>query len=496
MIRPCFILCGVLLLWSYTPSHALDFDWQYQQVDCTVRIPHGYDAICGVLTVPENRSVQTERTLDLAVMRVFSTSRQPAADPLLYITGGPGSALLTNVRNMVNLGPLDGFLEARDMIFMDTRGTGESTPTLYCMDAFDIEDLYGANDSSDAYQDAFLSGMQACRDELVASGLDLSAYRTTETAADIEALRQALGIQTWNLMGVSYGSKVALTVARDYPTPIRSLILDAVYPLEVNILRDYMINAEQAFAALFAACEVQTRCARLYGDLRASFYEVYERLNADPFEARIYTRRYGSMTVTFTGTRMYQWAFSWLYQPHLIRELPYHIQSMQRGDYEEFIYRSVRGAGSGSNGLYWAVQCNEEYAFASDEDLQAVLNSYAHLSEVISSASMMGLIDPICDVWGAAEPDAIDNMPVISDVPALLLTGQFDPITPLAWAQQGASGLSNSYVYEIPAVGHSAVFWSDCGAEIALQFVDAPQQAPDTACIAATQPLRFEPPRR
>jgi pimeloyl-ACP methyl ester carboxylesterase len=77
----------------------------------------------------------------------------------------------------------------------------------------------------------------------------------------------------------------------------------------------------------------------------------------------------------------------------------------------------------------------------------------------------------------------IEKEPVVSNLPALVLTGQYDPITPPPYNKQVADSLSNSYFFEIPGIGHGAMRGDDCALAIALQFLDDPSQKPDASCL-------------
>ena len=123
---------------------------------------------------------------------------------------------------------------------------------------------------------------QKCRDRLAATGVDLAAYNTAENAADIADLRVALGIDTWNVYGVSYGSNLALSVLRDHPQGIRSVVLDSVSPPANNIVENWWTAPASSFKAIFAACAAQPSCARAYPNLAADFTATVNRLDKTP----------------------------------------------------------------------------------------------------------------------------------------------------------------------------------------------------------------------
>ena len=186
----------------------------YAVEDCPFDIPDGYDMECGYLTVPENRSDPNSATIDLAVAIVRVDN--PASDPIIYLAGGPGSSAIDEFVSAPESWDINQFLYGSDLILLDQRGTGYSYPTLNCWE------MEQAAENSISDYDAAV----ACHDRLVSDGIDLTAYNSAESAADVEDLRIALGYDTWNLFGISYGTRLALEVMRDYPDGIRSVIID------------------------------------------------------------------------------------------------------------------------------------------------------------------------------------------------------------------------------------------------------------------------------
>jgi pimeloyl-ACP methyl ester carboxylesterase len=159
------------------------------------------DASCGYLVVPEDRRRQNGRSIRLMVAKFPARSPQKRADPVVYLAGGPG-----------DIGPLDvngliaaNFIRDRDILVVSQRGTMFSEPALTCsaVDAF-ARELLGLRFYSEATKRAHLAATEACHRELTATGADLSAYNSTENAADFADLRNVLGLTTWNVYGTSW----------------------------------------------------------------------------------------------------------------------------------------------------------------------------------------------------------------------------------------------------------------------------------------------------
>ncbi|MCU0491295.1 MAG: alpha/beta hydrolase, partial [Chloroflexaceae bacterium] len=181
---------------------------------------------CGTLTVTEDRKQNGGRLIQLAVVVVASIAADPAPDPILFLAGGPGGGAINDVEDWL-YSPLR---DERDIILLDQRGTGYSQPNLACPEL------------ADEGYDTELDALEACRDRLRQQWVNLQAYNSAATAADVAELREALGYEQINLFGVSYGSRVALTVLRDAPQGIRSVILDSAYPPEVNGYNEQPLN--------------------------------------------------------------------------------------------------------------------------------------------------------------------------------------------------------------------------------------------------------------
>ena len=184
----------------------------------------GADFECGYLTVPENRSAQDGRTIRLAVAAARATAPARLPDAIVYLTGGPGNSALASAAGLVEA----GWNAERDLVVLEQRGTLKSEPLLACpeLDTY-LDGAVGSPPTSSDVAAQEAEALQACRDRIAAEGWDLAAYNTTENAADVADLRVALGIEEWNVYGVSYGTYVALELLRNQPEGIRAVVLDS-----------------------------------------------------------------------------------------------------------------------------------------------------------------------------------------------------------------------------------------------------------------------------
>lgn len=440
---------------------------------------------CRRVTLPEDDTDPVNgRTVELLV--AFIDNGDPSGTgPTVILQGGPGVAIVESAKQYVGA--------AIDVVVVDQRGTGGSRPSLDCTEYLaSYADIVGAaSDDSDAFLRQ-VTANRACRDRLVTDGVDPRAFNTERNADDIALLRQVLGYDEWNVYGSSYGTRLALTLLRDHPEGIRSVVLDAVLPLEVDFFAEIPENAERAVAALAARCAADADCAATYGDVVALVNDASDQLDASPQTFSL-TRPESAdvLTVQVDGPRFRTFVFDQLYLTDEIPGLISQIQKAANGDVAELassvLLRQDPEAFSFSEGMYWSVFCHDEVTFydpAGDDDVLARQPSSFRIAHESPD------IDEICDVWNVPDAPAIEDEPVVSDVPTLLFSGGLDPITPPRWAEAVAAALPNAVLVSLPNQGHGAAD-PDCVGPILTAFLITPTAAPDSSCATAT-PLTFD----
>lgn len=456
----------------------------YEVSECRFDVPRGQTVQCGFLSVPEDRRQTGGPTLRLHVAIFRSHSSNPAPDPIVYLEGGPGGKSLKAVPLIFNR-RFAPFLADRDFIMFDQRGVGFSEPALDCPEA--IEVVHDTLDQDLSFEETVALSAEAilaCRDRLVREGVNLEAFTSAESAADLKDLRRALGYDEWNLYGISYGTRLALTAMRDFPEGIRSVILDSTVPLEVNLYTQLSPDADRAFDVLFNGCAVSPICNAAYPDLGVTFFEVVEQLNKAPVVNSITNPLTGeTFDALTTGDDLVEVVFQSLYSTEIIPVLPQIIYDARRGRFG--LLALLQGSFLAdlefiSHGMHLSVQCGEEIPFTTIEEIAASSEAYPEFQGNFDSTSIFDL----CQSWGARRADPVENQPVRSDIPTLVLAGEYDPITPPAWGQLAAENLSNSFYFEFPGVGHGASLGSSCALSVVSAFLDTPGSEPDASCIA------------
>ncbi len=461
---------------------------RFEPTDCWFNVPEGLTVECGYVVVPEDRSdPANDATVRLAVAVFRSSVEDRLPDPLMMLAGGPGEKAIMNA---VTLASLLGVLSPeRDFIVFDQRGVGFSEPALECpeWEAAALELLNNA-DPDAALEEQFQATM-ACRDRLVAEGYNLSAFNTTQNAADVNDIRIALGYDQVNLLGISYGSMLAQATLRDHPEAVRSAIIDSVLPLSGSLFVDGYTTVSNALMRLIDACAADEACNAAYPDLRGVLFEVIDRLNADPVAVTLTNPLTGEThPALLTGDAVTSYLAFFLYQTPVIPLMPQTIYDLRDGNYD--LMTQLGGtflvALNGlSRGMEYSVFCTEDLIGRTPADL---------LEQIMAlPPQLRGAADPeqiieysafaVCENWPVQEADPSVKEPVVSDVPTLVLSGEFDPVTPPEYGRQVAEALSNSYFFEFPGLGHSVNLASACARSISQAFLNDPMSAPDAACL-------------
>ena len=463
------------------PPTPVPYQPVFEPAPCAFPVPAGYSSECGYLVVPENRA-RTDSPLTRLHVAIFrNRPGLPVADPVVHLAGGPGSSSLDVARYLFAQG-LDAVLDQRDLILFDQRGTGYSQPRLDCPERASItSELLQRGLTAEGSEQIIIDAFHRCRERLTAQGIDLSAYNSAASAADLNDLRMALGYDKLNLFAVSYGTRLALTLMRDYPNAVRSAVLDSAYPLQVNLYTSLAPNAERAFNVFFNRCASNTSCNSAYPDLRAVFYQLVDQLNANPVAVSLYAGGW-AQSIRFDGGLLIDVLFVGLYNPTVTASMPQMIYEIRDGDFGILRERlALYFDTANALGMQMAVECYEEFPFNAAEEAYTAAQNVQPQIAAFYPASVRPLF-AICREWTTAPPDPRENLPVKSDIPTLVLAGEVDPITPPDWGRMVAADLSKAYFHEFPGDGHWVTRSSQCALRMSLAFWQNPTTDPGYVC--------------
>lgn len=468
----------------------------YEADECVGDLPLAYRerVRCGTLTVPERRGEGTDpaRTLALPVTIVEARSADAAADPLVIPTGGPNGVTLDELPSFLERA--DWATDQHDVIFVEQRGGLRAEPSLACpelsLTQF-IDD--GALLSGDAADARRVQQIERCSDRLVDDGVDLGAYTSAATAADLAELRAVLGYDAWNLYARSYSSRQALTTMRDHPDGLRAVILDGAYPPQLNRYEAAPAATLDALSNLLAQCERAERCRTAYPELRARLDDVLDRAADAPItiDARAPVDR-SALRVELTDAAVLDGLVDALRDPRSARILPFVIDQLASGN-DHAILPLVEANLTGfeaRTGLEISLDCAEEVPFNDDARIQEALDADPLLAHLRPRPTMR----EECEAWGVAPLGENETTAVASGIPTLITTGGLDPLTPPSWAGAAAEGLSQSFVVDFANMGQGAVWGSEfdaCAASVAAAFLRDPTVAPSAPCIGRAARTAF-----
>lgn len=466
-----------------------------EDTDCRFDEPADAVVACSWLTVPADWADPDGETIRLHV-GVFTTEVTPAdAVPLVYLEGGPGGAALDGAA----LGWSTIWAPLADempVVIFDQRGTGQSEPGLQCSEVDEVNAELLDELDEEVAEAAFDEAFEGCFDRLRSDGVDPALFNSVQSANDIEALRLALEEDAWNVLGVSYGTRLGQTLLRLHPDGVRAIVLDAVYPTSVTGA-GIPDTAARAFGELWDACEADAACAETYPDLEARFWALVEELDENPlsFEA-LNPLSAESFPAVITGEGLAGAVFGALYSPSLLADLPFLIEQLENGEtsgISTLTGLDLAQADFVAGGLFWSVQCHEEIALTTSQDYEEGRTGDPRFDDIFASGQAgQEDSDDICAVVDSGAADPVEDEPVVSDVPTLLLSGQFDPITPPAFGDIAAATLSTSEHVVLPHSGHGAVA-EECGRAMIVEFLDSPGEPVDRSCLDDLEPPAFVP---
>ena len=464
-------------------------------------IPESLNVECGYLTVPETRSAflgnfPSNRTLRIYVTIVKSLNENPSLDPIVFLYGGPGGNSGGILKGLGTPEVQDLLLNQSDFIVFDHRGTGFSEPALFAPEIDPLwSDAFLKDFDADERAGRFVEAMLKARTRFVNADINLAAINTPEIAADLNDLRSALGYEKLNLWGISYGTRVALAAMRDYPESIRSVILDSTVHIQVSQYIEAIPNALYVYNLLFDAVAADPKAKAAYPDLKAVFYEVFERLKKKPvlIPAK-HPMTNQAIKLRLTGEVLIGIFCIGFYSSEAISKMPNRIYQAYRGNYQQLAEILIRlldhppsDLAGRSQGMYYCVNCcDDKVTGKTGEVIIKYAQKYPEMSSLPLTEFALGKhITGIAAKWGARAAGPAEHKAVISDIPTLILAGEFDQNTPSYWGKLAGETLKNSHYIEFPGSGHGVINNGVCALSVIKAFFDAPTSRPDDTCVGA-----------
>jgi len=415
-------------------------------------------AFCAPFSVPENRDDANGRKIDLRLALIRSDAASADTDIVVFLAGGPGQAAVDTWPQVA--GSFAPLRRHHHILLLDQRGTGQSNP-LTCKHADDETDSGEDFDAAKSEQ-----RMRTCLEE-VQKKADPRYYTTTVATDDLEAVRAALGNPMFNLVGISYGTRMAQQYAMRHPDGVRSIVLDSVAPNDIALGQDFAVNLENSLKAEFAACTNTPACKDAFGDSYANLFALRDQLRANPRDFDYHN----PTTFKSDKKRLNQYALTGLvrmfaYTPETAALLPLSISHGLKGDFTPLLGQTelLKGdlADLTDNGMQMSVICSEDADLIAPrpEDEKTLLGNL-----------LIKSLQATCAIWphGTRPPDF--HAPYTSDKPVLVLEGELDPVTPPRYGEQVMKTLSNAKLIVAKGQGHN-VLGRGCIPKVVEDFVD------------------------
>ena len=480
VLLPVFLLCLAFAAHSQNGSSLRPVKLEACEVPGT-EPDSKIKALCGVHEVFEDRVSRTGRRIGLKIVVFPATGPAKEPDPLFYIPGGPGSSATEDAPYVAE--EVAKIRETRDLVFLDQRGTGGSNP-LNCpfFNPADLQSYLGHWNPPDEVRE--------CRRRLEQSA-DLKLYVTSIAIDDLDEVRAALGYKQINLFGASYGTRFAVTYIKRYGKNVRTAILHGVSPPDQYMPGSFPQHTQRALDGVLGECLADAKCAGAFPNIRVETAAVLKKLKDGPVEAEVKMRPDQKPTKVRLSRDLGGEAFRYmLYQSGSASRVPLILHLAAQGNFAPLaeaaiFYRQVI-VGPGANGMYLSVTCAEDLPWAKSDKRSedTFLGDYRFRQQRED-----------CDLWPRGEIAKDYAKPAQSDVPVLIYSGQWDPVTPPLYGDRAAKTLPNSLHVVVPSGGHgfNGLHGLECVAKLSAEFVSrASVKTLDTSCVKGIRREGFE----
>lgn len=436
---------------------------------------------CGFYEVFEDRAAKSGRKIKLKIVIYPATGPDKAADPLFYIPGGPGSSAIEDAPYIAH--ELAQIRTRRDLVFVDQRGTGGSNG-LDCK-LFDPSSLQ-------SYLESFfpLGDVRKCREQLEARA-NLKLYITPIAMDDLDEVRAALGYEQINISGGSYGTRAAQVYVKRHPARARAVVLQGVSPTNQFMPRDFAGHTERAIDGVIDECLSEAACRAAFPNLKAEVKAVLATLVKGPVDVEVKHPQTGQSTRVKLSRDLAAEAVRYmLYQSGAASRLPLFIHLAANANFvplaEAAVFYRQQIVASGSNGMYLSVTCAEDLPWIKKGEgaTNTFLGDYRLRQQRAA-----------CDLWPRAEISRDYAEPTRGKVPALIFTGQWDPVTPPVYGDTAARHLPNSLHIVVPHGGHGfgGLEGLDCIQRLVADFVNrGTTKGLDTTCVNSIRRRGFQ----
>ncbi|UCD24648.1 MAG: alpha/beta fold hydrolase, partial [Gemmatimonadota bacterium] len=418
-----------------------------------------FEVRCAMLHVPEDPDRPDGRMIPLRIVILPAEAEDPEPDAMFTFAGGPGQAA-TEVAGAYAQ-TMAGVRRTRDIVIVDQRGTGASNP-LTC----EFENPQDRTELLFTWRFPPAS-LERCSAALTERA-DLRLYHTWIAAADIERVREWLGYPAINLYGGSYGTRMAQTYLKRFPDRVRTATLRGVAAPGGMLPLENPGDGQASLELVFDECRSEPGCAKAFSDLTRDLNTAMRTLEETAATVRVIdpvTR--DSVNITITHQVLAGALRRLLMSGDAIPAVPLVINRAAQGDYSLLLPGITATLGISRSlyiGMSLSVGCPEDAPPLAGANIDS-----ATAGTFMGGGPARGFLDA-CSRWPQADVPAEFYEPVTAAVPVLLLSGRYDPATPVRWARRVADALPNSLHIVMPGVSHSP--FPQCAQGIMTQFVE------------------------
>lgn len=468
MIRVSIVLLYLSLVVQL--ANAQGYKAEIEPTACPLKIGTGVIARCGYLVVPENRQQPNRQKIKIPFVFVRKADADSVQNVSLYTTGGPGYSTISYISE---INATSGFLKYGGFIAFDQRGTKKSIPALESLEIDEaLKRSYRENLNKDSL---LLAATLQMRKRLSSQGIELSAYNTVESAADINDLATALHIKQLNLVGISYSGGLMLTVARLYPEIVRTLILNSPLPSYVNYEEHALFNMNEALDQVFANCDADSINKALYGHLKKRFRDYFTSITNKRFT--IGYQEKGSnekRSITYGKAELLDAIFARM-NPGQLKDVPFAIYEITNGRHEAYVQEVLDQVFAGNPGytlgMRYSIYCSEQIAYANPK----LIKQQEKDLPWFAGYPFNNINQAICDCWKAKPAPSYMKEALYSKIPVLASAGDADPFCRPFYNRIIKKTMPNAQLLVMHNRGHGAGF-GNANSDFLDQFLKNPYQ--------------------
>lgn len=444
---------------------------------------------CGNYSVFENHQTKQGRKISLYLIVIPAINSSTKKNPIFYFDGGPGVGTTKNINWLSAKN--NPYRQNHDVVLVDIRGTGGSNP-LHCYALQyqkGLAEEFDENHPSNKNQRA--KEVKACYDSL-SKKADLAQYTTTNIVHDMEEVRQWLGYQKVHLFGLSYGGRLAMEYMRRFPSSIETVVLHSPLSTNDRVPLNHAKYTQATLDKLINDCAEDSLCKTTYPNLKEEFNELMSAGRKANFKTS-YTFANNTTKQLSIPWDVFQTKLrTWMYEPRYLRQIPYIVHEAYTGNWKPFLSTySEKGNYSTfyAEGLYLCITCSEDVPFIKKRE-----------AEPLSKKTFMGAyriqqLQAACANWSSGIIPKDFLQPVRSAIPTLILSGEWDPVTPVSMAKGIVRYLPNSQWIILPQMSHlfDGLSNEECFDNIIVAYInDSGKSRVNSSCITTMTPPPYK----